>query len=791
MSLDSSFRKAKAAKVEKRRQRRNRRIVIGLAGAGVAALAVLAGLNLPLLMSLIPGGQPEQIVGPDVAVAPADVYVPAIVDLAGDPLRISIGEGGSQQATRTVPRPASVPAERVTGQVALLDDTMITQSQRFMTTLPSSPTDFAFYQAQRVQLTEAAFTPEPTTPAADATAATPTGPAFEGGEDAGWGEAIPGTTVVEDTFAPTAVANTTSVAVVRGESGRFRPDNDYFVKVLVSRTFESLVAENRLNAQDGTAFAEAMKALISKEGLEPGDVVAIRGMRDSASAPPRIMQVSLYTSDTYLGTLARSDEDRIVLGTDPWVFEDLFNYTGQEDVAQPGQQYRLLDAIYSTAVRNQVPTGVLGEAIMLLSRSFDLNAFASKDDRLILAYAKDGLGDAGGLGRVLYAAVKGTDRNIECYVFRSPTDAEYSCFSDGGGGGTATPNGMFTPVNGVLTSTFGPRMHPIFKEVRVHTGVDWAAPTGTPVFAAFAGTITAAGDGQGYGNLIRVGHPDGRETRYAHLSKFEDGIVAGKAVLAGEVIGYVGTTGNSTGPHLHFELRVAEAPVDPLATDTVYVASSDAGAVDQLTERIVQVESGGNATAQNPLSTATGAGQFIKSTWVRMMKTYRPDLAGSMTEEELLALRNDPTLSREMVQNLAREGEAYLKARGHQITAGRLYLCHFLGMEDAHRILSTEPAIALDKVLTASVLNANPFLIGKDVAYVEDWAERKMSGSSAPSSRPRPVASPEFQAYRAAIAELLTPPVAPGIPAVPEDTDESTEAPSTDTAALAVGAAAG
>jgi murein DD-endopeptidase MepM/ murein hydrolase activator NlpD len=719
-------------------------------------------------------------------VAPADVFVPAIVDLAGDPLRISIGEGGGQQTTRSVPRPAAVPVDRVTGQVALLDDTMITQSQRFMTTLPSSPTDFAFYQSQRVQITPAAFTPEPGTPAPDIVAAIPETVAIEGAEDAGWGAALPGTTVVEDTIAPTAVANTTSVAVVRGEGTRFRPDSDYFVKVLVSRTFESLVSENRLNAEDGAAFAEAIKTQINKDGLEPGDVVAIRGMRDSASALPRIMQVSLYTSEAHLGTLARADDGRIAIGNDPWVFEDLFNYTGQEDVAQPGQQYRLLDAIYSTAVRNQVPTGVLGEAIMLLSRSFDLNAFASKDDRLILAYAKDGLGDAGGLGRVLYAAVKGTDRNIECYVFRNATDAEYSCFTDGGGGGSAVPSGMFTPVSGVLTSTFGPRMHPIFKEVRVHTGVDWAAPTGTPVYAAFAGTITAAGDGQGYGNLVRIGHPDGRETRYAHLSKFADGIVAGKAVGAGELIGFVGTTGNSTGPHLHFELRVAEAPVDPLATDTVYVASSDAGAVDQLTERIVHVESGGNATAQNPLSSATGAGQFIKATWIRMMKTYRPDLAGSMTEEQLLELRNDPTLSREMVQNLAREGEAYLKARGHQITAGRLYLCHFLGMEDAHRILSTEPNVPLDKVLTASVLNANPFLIGKDVAFVENWAEGKMSGSSAPASRPRPAASPEFQAYKAAIAELLTPPAQPGTPAMPgapADTDEAAP-PSTATAAL-------
>ena len=90
------------------------------------------------------------------------------------------------------------------------------------------------------------------------------------------------------------------------------------------------------------------------------------------------------------------------------------------------------------------------------------------------------------------------------------------------------------------------------------------------------------------------------------------------------------------------------------------------------------------------------------------MNTYRPDLARSLSREELLALRFDPTISREMVRNLAREGEAYLKARGHQITAGRLYLCHFLGMEGAHVVLSSPGDAMLVNVLGSSVIQANP-----------------------------------------------------------------------------------
>jgi hypothetical protein len=162
--------------------------------------------------------------------------------------------------------------------------------------------------------------------------------------------------------------------------------------------------------------------------------------------------------------------------------------------------------------------------------------------------------------------------------------------------------------------------------------------------------------------------------------------------------------------------------------DTQALTGGDA--VEQLVNRIIQVESAGRADARNPLSTATGLGQFIESTWLRMMRTYRPDLSATLSRAELLALRTDPTISREMVLNLAREGESYLRARGHQITAGRLYLAHFLGMEGAHTALSSAADADLLTVFGPGVINANPFLRGRDVAYVLDWAEGKMRGAS-------------------------------------------------------------
>jgi hypothetical protein len=316
-----------------------------------------------------------------------------------------------------------------------------------------------------------------------------------------------------------------------------------------------------------------------------------------------------------------------------------------------------------------------------------------------------------------------------------------------------------------MTSTFGPRKHPILGKVRLHKGVDWAAPIGTPVLAAFAGKVVFAGDGSGYGNFIRIDHGDGRATGYAHLSRFETGIAPGVAIAAGDVIGFVGTTGLSTGPHLHFELYQAGVAVDPLGMGTAVAAvGSDASAVEKLVNRIISVESGGNARAKNPLSSASGLGQFIESTWIRMMNTYRPDLARSLSRAQLLELRFDPTLAREMVGNLAREGEAYLRARGHAITAGRLYLAHFLGPGGASTVLSSEPAAALVDVLGSGVIRANPFLTGKNCAFVIDWAERKMnrkagpvpSGPSAPvvSTKTIAKASPQFQQYRTSLQKM-------------------------------------
>ncbi|MGE0856892.1 MAG: M23 family metallopeptidase, partial [Hyphomicrobiaceae bacterium] len=127
---------------------------------------------------------------------------------------------------------------------------------------------------------------------------------------------------------------------------------------------------------------------------------------------------------------------------------------------------------------------------------------------------------------------------------------------------------MRRPVRGGdvrLTSGFGFRFHPLLNERKMHTGVDWSAPSGTPILAAGNGMIEQAGRKGQYGNYVRIRHANGYQTAYAHMSRIGAGVQEGIKVRQGQVIGYVGSTGLSSGPHLHFEVLVNSQFVNPMS----------------------------------------------------------------------------------------------------------------------------------------------------------------------------------------------------------------------------------
>jgi len=168
-------------------------------------------------------------------------------------------------------------------------------------------------------------------------------------------------------------------------------------------------------------------------------------------------------------------------------------------------------------------------------------------------------------GRVLWAELTtgGGERSFSVYRFKPRAGEE---FFYNGEGESVVKALLRTPLNmSRISSRFGMRRHPVLKFTRLHAGIDFAAPPGTPILAAGAGQIVEAGSNGGYGRWIKISHSGGLATGYAHLSRIAPGVRRSARVKQGQVIGYVGSSGLSTGPHLHFELHRNGRPVDPLS----------------------------------------------------------------------------------------------------------------------------------------------------------------------------------------------------------------------------------
>ncbi len=770
MQVDPQFRQSRAAAKRRKTQRQIRVAAIVVGGfCGVAVVTALVvwlfsgpAIDPDLSIAEASDSDDQQISQiEDVTTGQSVRLATPFVDIAGDPMILRF-ETSDAVARRQVAGPPALDPARFgqprSGRFALITEDLVVRESRLMTALPSSREDFAFFQAQRSRSLDSQPNLAELIPRVPEESAEET--VIVTDDDNSWGDAVGGADdAMPTTYVTTRVQNTTSIAFVRPEAERERVSRDLVVRLEYPRSLEDLLTANGFDegiaakvARDATATFPALAGIMTEDGLAAGSIVAVRHRRIDNQQTP--VHVAIFGPDGYIGALSRYGLVGYIEASNPWIKDDLpaLASPNRDSFDDAVQDYRLLDAVYSAVIRSEVPTALVGELIVMLSQAYDLEAVAAPGDMVTLLYAP-GLGD--GPAQIAYAAINGPSGDMPCYVARKSGGAgldEYACYTPRGlrGGGAD----FVTPVKGgTLSSPFGPRFHPILKEVRLHGGVDWAAPTGTPIVAARDGKFAFVGNGGGYGNVIYIDHAEGLQSRYAHMDRFDTAAVEGRPVRAGDVIGYVGTTGRSTGPHLHFEFRLNGAPVDPFSLGGGGGTLVASDAVEALTEQIIRVESAGNANAKNPLSTATGLGQFIESTWLRMMRDYRPDLTRTMSRADLLDLRKDPTLSREMVQNLARENETFLRARGHRIDAGRLYLSHFLGPGGAHKVLSSRDDQTILEVMGAGVVRANPFLANYTVADLENWAQRKMRGvSGGPRRQPVP---PEVLAYITEIDALL------------------------------------
>lgn len=221
-------------------------------------------------------------------------------------------------------------------------------------------------------------------------------------------------------------------------------------------------------------------------------------------------------------------------------------------------------SLYQTARQQNVPDEALISLANIFSWDVDFERDVHPGDAFELIYetVSSPDGETRG-GDVLFASLSLRGRQMEAYRFVH-TDGAVGYYD--AEGRSLRKWLMRTPIDGArLSSGFGKRRHPILGYNRMHRGVDFAAPTGTPIYAAGDGTLTQAGRNGSYGNYIQIRHNGEYSTAYAHLSRFAKGIAAGKRVRQGQVIGYVGTTGRSTGPHLHYEVLQNGKQINPLS----------------------------------------------------------------------------------------------------------------------------------------------------------------------------------------------------------------------------------
>ncbi len=228
------------------------------------------------------------------------------------------------------------------------------------------------------------------------------------------------------------------------------------------------------------------------------------------------------------------------------------------------KEYTISESLFSDGIKNDVSSDILVKIIRLFSFDLDFQRDIRVDTVVSISYEFDEIVETGRLeyNDIKYASIIIDGKQLEYFKFI--TDDGYVDYFNREGK-NVKKSILKTPLDGArISSNFGMRKHPISGFNKMHKGVDFAAPTGTPIYAGGNGIVEYVGRNGGYGKYIRIRHNNGYKTAYAHLSNYKKGISKGVRVNQGEVIGYVGSTGNSTGPHLHYEIIYQNKHINPL-----------------------------------------------------------------------------------------------------------------------------------------------------------------------------------------------------------------------------------
>jgi murein DD-endopeptidase MepM/ murein hydrolase activator NlpD len=360
--------------------------------------------------------------------------------------------------------------------------------------------------------------------------------------------------------------NVTLLAKTKDQATGGNPSNERVHVVKKGDTVTSILRDQGATPEEAKSIAVTLGARGRDGGLKEGQKLRIL-MAPAGPGPGQRLQpyrVIVANDSTIEAVAALSDLGKYVavdVASMNTVTETADNSDDDED---DGSGVRLYQSIYETALRNKVPATVIEDMVRIYSYDVDFQRKVQPGDSFDVFFAGE---DEGATitekTEVLFAALTVGGETKKYYRFQTPDDAVVDFYDETGK--SAKKFLVRKPVNNaIMRSGFGGRRHPILGYIKMHTGVDWATPYGTPIFASGNGVVEKVGPEGGYGKYVRLKHNNGYETAYGHMSAFAKGLEVGKRVRQGQIIGFVGSTGMSTGPHVHYEILVNGRFVDPM-----------------------------------------------------------------------------------------------------------------------------------------------------------------------------------------------------------------------------------
>ena len=354
---------------------------------------------------------------------------------------------------------------------------------------------------------------------------------------------------------PTATdeAELASIATLAKAALKPRPWKSQRVEVRSGDSLTTILKRAGIGRQQVHSALRSLKGVYDPRGLRAGQELIVTAT-SQGDQPARLLSVALDLNFDHQLLITRDAEGAFTT-------KKIEQAKRRELMHRDGE---IKDSLYLSAKRAKVPSSVTDRLIRLFSWDVDFQRDIRRGDRFETLFEKVSLKkDASQVkGELVYAGLTLRGKLIDAYLF-SP-DGGLRTYYDREGR-SLRKFLLRTPIDGArLSSKFGMRRHPVLGYSKMHKGTDFAAPRGTPIYAGGAGKIEKAGKNGGFGNYIRIRHSDVWSTAYAHMHKFAKGIKPGVRVRQGQVIGYVGTTGRSTGNHLHYEVLKNGKQVNPL-----------------------------------------------------------------------------------------------------------------------------------------------------------------------------------------------------------------------------------